>query len=712
MLLPLPLRKSYDSIRTLFVCIVMCSIINSCEEKDEVPTPSITSFSPADGIVGTEVSISGKNFEPAVSANTVNINGTAAKVIDAGRASLRILIPEGATTGRITVTTNGKTGTSSTDFEVHSKLELSGFSPSNGVAGTAITISGNGFSSVPGNNQVTIGGVTAVVTAATSNTLTVTAPALGITGIIEVKANVQAVTSDGTFRYIPKIDNISPAHAALNGPVTLTGSGFSPTPENNTVKVNGVVATIQSATPNQMVILIPAGASTGPITVTVDDQSTTGPTCTIVVEAISAGGTGYETGYGVVSDAAGNAYVVGSFQGTATFGNSNVTADMTDGFVAKYDASAELVWIKTIGGSGNEDVMSVTIDANGNLYIAGGCSADTGFGALTPPGEEGGFVAKMNSNGDFLWVTTFKRTGGHTTSIHKVALDRNGNPVIAGFLGSSLTIGGETMVVTGSQNGFAAKLGKESGTVQWARNFPSTYASYAEAVACDDNGDIFVGGSFFGATTFGANVFTTSDTDLDAFFVKMSDNGNVISATHLSGTGWSNLLDMKVDHAGDVVITGYYGSALTGGGLSLTGAGYENPFVAKFSAAGNHKWSLRPSSFSSYANGRALAIGGDNNVYVTGFFYRELGLDNVKLTAGLGANDYDAFVVKIDPGGNALWGKRAGGEEIDHGYGIHVDSNDVIYTTGFFRDGDGSFGSTILSNAGTNDAFLWKIWQD
>jgi YD repeat-containing protein len=61
----------------------------------------------------------------------------------------------------------------------------------------------------------------------------------------------------------------TPGQGASGQQVTIQGSGFSTTPSSNTVKFNGVAATVVSSTVNQVVATIPSSASTGPISATV-----------------------------------------------------------------------------------------------------------------------------------------------------------------------------------------------------------------------------------------------------------------------------------------------------------------------------------------------------------------------------------------------------------------------------------------------------------
>ena len=78
--------------------------------------PTITSFSPASGKVGSLVTIDGSNFSPILSNNGVMFNGVSAVVTGAQSGHLFALVPSGATTGTISVTTSGVTATSSSSF--------------------------------------------------------------------------------------------------------------------------------------------------------------------------------------------------------------------------------------------------------------------------------------------------------------------------------------------------------------------------------------------------------------------------------------------------------------------------------------------------------------------------------------------------------------------------------------------------------------------
>ncbi|MGE0588000.1 MAG: IPT/TIG domain-containing protein [Cyclobacteriaceae bacterium] len=81
-------------------------------------SPAITSFTPSSGPIGTTVIITGTNFDPTPSSNTVSFNGTMATVTSASATNLTVSVPVGATTGTISVSVGGNTATSITIFTV------------------------------------------------------------------------------------------------------------------------------------------------------------------------------------------------------------------------------------------------------------------------------------------------------------------------------------------------------------------------------------------------------------------------------------------------------------------------------------------------------------------------------------------------------------------------------------------------------------------
>jgi len=89
--------------------------------------------------------------------------------------------------------------------------------------------------------------------------------------------NLLSITRSTTSPSALAIFSFSPAQGAVGQTVTIQGQNFSATPSANTVKFNGTTATVTAATTNQLTTTVPAGATTGLISVTVGANTANSP---------------------------------------------------------------------------------------------------------------------------------------------------------------------------------------------------------------------------------------------------------------------------------------------------------------------------------------------------------------------------------------------------------------------------------------------------
>ncbi len=184
--------------------LILVSLFTSCSDNTEtpVPKPSIVSFSPGHGLVGATITITGTNFSTTSAENVVKFNGIAATVTNATSTQLTTTVPAGATTGKLTVSVTGNTIQSLTDFMIDLVVELQSivsFSPTHGLVGTTVVITGTNFSTTSAENVVKFNGIAATVTNATSTQLTTTVPAGASTGKLSLTVSGNTIQSTTHF---------------------------------------------------------------------------------------------------------------------------------------------------------------------------------------------------------------------------------------------------------------------------------------------------------------------------------------------------------------------------------------------------------------------------------------------------------------------------------------------------------------------------------
>ncbi|HAS45716.1 MAG TPA: hypothetical protein DCS93_34860 [Microscillaceae bacterium] len=267
-----------------------------CNGLGEVPKVladqqiAISNFMPQSGAVGTEVTITGGEFNPIAYRNVVKFNGLMAKVISATTTELKVIVPLAATTGELTIETEAKTVFGSTNFIVTTTTTpvinpvISSFTPQSGVEGTGVTINGQNFSATANNNVVKFNGTPATITSATPTELKVSVPTGATTGKITVEVGNKTATSSTDFTITttpnttPVISSFTPQSGAVGTEVTISGDNFSATANNNVVKFNGTLATVNLATPTELKVNVPTGTTTGKVTVEVGGEIATSNT--------------------------------------------------------------------------------------------------------------------------------------------------------------------------------------------------------------------------------------------------------------------------------------------------------------------------------------------------------------------------------------------------------------------------------------------------
>jgi len=411
-------------------------------------------------------------------------------------------------------------------------------------------------------------------------------------------------------------------------------------------------------------------------------------------------GTSPSTGAAVATDAAGNVYYAGTFDGIAAFGATSLTsAGGDDAYVAKVDPIGNYLWAVRLGGAGNDSVAGVAVDQAGNPYLVGYLN---GY-ALT----------KLNGgDGSRAWTTSLSYQPGG------IALDKFGYIYVVG----RTPISGSQLFVSA----FAS-----TGAPRWADKIGNSQSTFSSrlAITADGGWDVWVTGGFtgnnvrFGSASGGrANL---SSAGRGSAFVLLLSGANVFewvgafqpttSTSFVEGTSIAvtNLGGGAYYVAGDFSGSVNFNPAGTPSYVLTSGA-TSSSFVARLNVGPKLAWARSFGGNNSAAT--SLALDGLGNLYVSGYFQSVATIGGTTLTSA-GAND--AYAARLDSNGNFQWAAGGGGSGDDRATGIAVDKSGNVYVNGSLDLNPlaSSYSAVFGPDPGTEvitswaSAFLWKLSQ-
>ncbi|MCC8426538.1 IPT/TIG domain-containing protein [Mucilaginibacter sp. UR6-11] len=159
---------------------------------------------------------------------------------------------------------------------VTTKPTIESIVPAQGLAGDTITVTGVNYSTVLTENVFTFNDLAGKIIKATTTSLKVIVPKNGVTGAVSLKILNSDLTTGPVFTYlqVATVTSFAPAAGKIGDTVLIKGTNFSTTLADNLVKFKGIQATVFAATATQISAIVPAGAATGAITVSVKGRAT------------------------------------------------------------------------------------------------------------------------------------------------------------------------------------------------------------------------------------------------------------------------------------------------------------------------------------------------------------------------------------------------------------------------------------------------------
>ncbi|MFD2556523.1 IPT/TIG domain-containing protein [Sphingobacterium tabacisoli] len=263
-----------------FLLVAVGCFVLSCKKEESrsagPKNPIVESFYPNSGNEGTLVTLLGKDLD--AEKVEVYFAGTKAELFTTKEEELVVQAPKGGKSGMILLTVGDKR------IEVgnytYQALSIHGLSPSNGTAGSHVRISGTGFSSIKEPAKAYVNEKEAIVISVSDTVMVAQVPKDAGTGAVLVRVN--GMESTGPIFTYQTIEDIKPRTGGVGTRVTVKGTGFNADLSQISADINGSAATLVSSSDTEIVLTVPQGTESGPLSVTINGQRITGPDFTMV----------------------------------------------------------------------------------------------------------------------------------------------------------------------------------------------------------------------------------------------------------------------------------------------------------------------------------------------------------------------------------------------------------------------------------------------
>jgi hypothetical protein len=443
-----------------------------------------------------------------------------------------------------------------------------------------------------------------------------------------------------------------------------------------------------------------------------------------------AGGIGVDNGQSITTDALGNVYSTGFFQGNIDMDpGPGVTAFTSHGlgdiYVQKLDPMGNLVWALQFGGSGDDIAYAINKDAQGNILVGGYFSdtvdVDPGLGVtnLIANGSTDIFLLRLTPTGQLSWASGIG--GPFDDGANAIYADPNGNIYSTGYFGSTVDFDPSANTFTISSQGvddaYFLKL-SPTGNLIWAKSIGSTNYQVGYVITTDAASNVYIGGYYYNTVDFDpgpAQVMKTNVGLTDIFIEKLDVAGNFVWVKTMGSAGFEGLFAMSLDKQGNIYSAGFFQQTVdfnpNAAVFNLSATGGSDIFIQKLDTSGAFIWAKKIGGVG-WDEINSFVLDSIDNIYATGFFRDTVDFDpgpNMMIFNSIG--NRDIFVLKLDSAANFLWAKQMGGTGDDWGNGIAIDPFGNVFTTGFYENlvdfNPGPGVSNLLALA--DDIFVQKL---
>jgi len=366
-------------------------------------------------------------------------------------------------------------------------------------------------------------------------------------------------------------------------------------------------------------------------------------------------------------------------------------SEVAEPMVSSCDINGQLDWVKTFGGSSEDNILSVAEATDGSYVLAGYTQSIDGDITDKTATDTDFWVLKLSTEGQVIWSKTYGGSGDDRAE--KIINTNDGGYAIVGYNRSTDQ---DVTVNEGLQDYWVVKI-DASGTIQWQKSFGFAGIDRAFSVIQTQDGGYFVTGFLDVTASEGQgndNKTTTAKHGVGEFWgIKLDASGETEWRRFFGGTNNDRSFDVAETQDGGFLMIG---SSESTDFDSVESRGSYDFWVVKLDAQGNKLWQ-KPYGGSEIDIAYAIAASGDGKYMIIG--------DSRSVDGDVSSakGNADMWVIQIDGTGKLLWQKALGGTAFDTGRGIRKMKDCGFVITGNSRSND----IDLKQNNGQSDA--WTI---
>jgi uncharacterized delta-60 repeat protein len=248
-----------------------------------------------------------------------------------------------------------------------------------------------------------------------------------------------------------------------------------------------------------------------------------------------------------------------------------------DGFIYKLTANGDVRWLRLVGGSGDDQLISSQPTSDGGYMVVGGSSSTDIFGQSNH-GNYDGYILKLNANGVVLWE---RLVGGSNVDFAiSIQPTSDGGYMVVGYSGST-DIPEQTN--HGSNDVYILKL-NANGVVLWERLVGGSGFDFPYSIRQTDDGGYMVVG-YSNSTDIPGQTYHGGEWDV--YILKLNADGDVLWQRLVGGSGFDQAASCQPTSDGGYIVLGWTESTDIPG---QTNHGSFDGYIIKLNADGDVLW--------------------------------------------------------------------------------------------------------------------------